>query len=152
MAKEIKLTPMVQQYNRVKAQHPGEIVMFRMGDFYEMFNEDAKTAAEVLQIALTKRADGMPLAGVPYHAVDAYLKKFTEAGYKVAICDQVEDPRKAKGLVKREVVRVVTPGVAYDPTTLDKRAPCWLAAVSRRGGEYGLAFLDSSVLSAGALQ
>ena len=144
MAKEIKLTPMVQQYNRVKAQHPNEIVMFRMGDFYEMFNEDAKTAAEVLQIALTKRADGMPLAGVPYHAVNAYLKKFTDAGFKVAICDQVEDARKAKGLVRREVTRVITPGTVVEAAILEDKRNNFLVSVHRTRTKCAVAAADLS--------
>jgi len=128
------LTPMVRQYNAIKAQYPHYILMFRMGDFFEMFNEDARIASEILGIALTKRpwGDGrdMPLAGVPFHALDAYLAKFIRAGKKVAICDQTEDPRKAKGIVKREVVRIVTPGTILESDILDDKAHNFLASVS----------------------
>ena len=129
-----KLTPMVRQYNAIKAQYPNYILMFRMGDFFEMFNEDARIASEILGIALTKRpwGDGrdMPLAGVPFHALDAYLAKFIRAGKKVAICDQTEDPKKAKGIVKREVVRIVTPGTILESDILDDKAHNFLASVS----------------------
>lgn len=104
-----KITPMVKQYLEIKSAYRDAILLFRLGDFYEMFNEDAEIASKVLNITLTRRND-MPMCGVPYHAVDAYIEKLLEAGYKVAICEQVEDPSTAKGVVKREVVRVITPG------------------------------------------
>src|SRR5207237_6726971 len=110
------------------------ILLFRMGDFFEMFYEDALTAARVLELTLTSRArDGagaaIPMCGVPFHAVDTYLARLVRKGYRVAICDQVEDPRKAKGLVKREVVRVVSPGTFTDSNYLDAREPAFLMAV-----------------------
>ena len=145
-------TPAMRQYLDVKRQHRDAIVFFRMGDFYEMFYEDALTAARVLELTLTSRAKdssggAIPMCGVPYHAADAYLARLVRKGYRVAICDQVEDPRKAKGIVKREVTRVVTPGTFTDVSYLDAREPAFLAAVaaaSGPGGAWGLAFLDLS--------
>ncbi|NQU44379.1 DNA mismatch repair protein MutS, partial [bacterium] len=145
---------MVRQYNAIKAKYPNYILMFRMGDFFEMFNDDAKVAAQILGITLTRRpwGDGadMPLAGVPYHAVDTYLAKFIRAGKKVAICDQTEDPKKAKGIVKREVVRIVTPGTILESDILDDKAHNFLAATCERkaggdgGAVWGLAVADLS--------
>ena len=126
------LTPAMRQYQHFKAQYPQAILFFRMGDFYETFYEDAKTCSRVLGIALTSRskgADAVPLAGVPYHAVDSYLQKMIRAGYKVAICEQVEDPALAKGLVKRDVVRLVTPGTLTEEALLDERTGNYLAAI-----------------------
>src|SRR6056297_657858 len=109
-------TPVMRQYFSVKNEFPDALVLFRMGDFYETFEDDAKTAAKILNITLTKRKNGkassVPLAGFPYHSLNNYLHKLLNAGYKVAICEQVEDPKKAKTVVKREVVEVVTPGTA----------------------------------------
>ncbi|MBN1845411.1 MAG: DNA mismatch repair protein MutS [Sedimentisphaerales bacterium] len=127
-----KLTPAMRQYHHFKGQYPDAILFFRMGDFYETFYEDARTCARVLGIALTSRSkgdDAIPLAGVPYHAVDGYLKKMIQAGYKVAICEQVEDAALAKGLVKRDVVRLVTPGTLTEDSLLDERRGNYLAAV-----------------------
>ena len=110
---EAKLTPMMQRYLEVKAETPGTILLFRMGDFYELFYEDAETAAKVLGLTLTSRDKGssnpVPMAGFPYHALEGYLKKLIQAGHRAAICDQVEDPKTAKGMVRREVTRIVTP-------------------------------------------
>ena len=104
-----ELTPMMRQYRRIKSELPaGAILLFRLGDFYEMFFDDAREAAPILGVALTRRG-GTPMCGVPYHALDAYLAKLIRAGRKAAVCDQVEDPAKAKGIVRREVTRVVTP-------------------------------------------
>ena len=127
-------TPMLQQYRRIKAEYPDTILFFRMGDFYEMFFEDAEIASKALQITLTSRhgsatTSSVPLCGVPYHAVDAYLARMIRQGFRVAICEQVEDPKTAKGIVKREVVRVVTPGTALDATILDARENNYIAAV-----------------------
>jgi DNA mismatch repair protein MutS len=139
---------MVRQYSRVKAQYPDMILMFRLGDFYEMFNEDAQIASRVLDIALTKKHIGngqtMPLAGIPYHALDSYLAKFIKAGHKVAICEQLEDPATAKGVVRRDVVRVVTPGTLVESDILDERLNNYLAAVVNAGGTWGLACVDLS--------
>jgi DNA mismatch repair protein MutS len=142
------LTPMVRQYNRIKAQYPDVILMFRLGDFYEMFNDDAHVASRVLEIALTKKFCGsgqtMPLAGIPYHALDSYLARFIKAGYKVAICEQLEDASKAKGMVRRDVVRVVTPGTLVESDILDERTNNYLAAVTLAKGVWGLAYVELS--------
>ncbi len=142
------LTPAMRQYQEIKKAHPDAILFFRMGDFYEMFFEDAVTASGVLEIALTSRnkgrPDAVPLCGVPVVAAEAYLAKLVNRGYRVAVCDQVEDPRQAKGIVRREVVRVVTPGTALDPALLDARESRSLAAFLDRGGRAGLALLDLS--------
>ena len=140
------MTPLMRQYHRIKARYPDAILFFRMGDFYEMFHEDAAVASRALQIALTKRgkSEGMdiPLCGVPYHAADTYIARLVKQGHKVAICEQVEDPRKAKGLVKREVVRVVTPGTVLDPGMLEEGENHFLAAWVARDHTAGLSFLD----------
>lgn len=142
------VTPVMRQYQAVKAQYPDALVLFRMGDFYETFNEDAKTAARILNITLTKRANGkaatVPLAGFPYHALEAYLHKLLKAGLKVAICEQVEDPKTAKGVVKREVVEIVTPGTALTERFLEKEKNNYLIAVIADDTKAGLAALDVS--------
>ncbi len=141
-------TPMFRQYLELKAQVPDCILFFRMGDFYEMFFEDAVVASKILGIQLTSRdkndPNPVPMCGVPFRAVDSYLAKMVEAGWKVAVCDQVEDPRKAKGLVRREITRVVTPGMFIDPQHLPARDHRFLAALCLTGGEAGLASLDLS--------
>ncbi len=131
-------TPMMRQYQAIKAQYPDAILLFRLGDFYEMFFHDAEVAAPILNITLTAR-NGMPMCGIPYHALDSYLSKLVEGGLKVAICDQVEDPSHAKGVVKREVVRVVIPGTLLESGTQEKELTS--ALVEDRGG-FGMAFLD----------
>ncbi len=141
-------TPMIQQYLSIKEHYPDCILFFRMGDFYEMFFEDARTASGVLDITLTTRERGMPepapLCGVPYHSVDGYLARMVDAGYKVAICEQIEDPKDAKGIVKRAVTRIVTPGTAVAPGHLPAKEPSYLAALSLIESAFGLAFLDYS--------
>jgi DNA mismatch repair protein MutS len=138
------LTPMMQQYRRIKAKLPANtILFFRLGDFYEMFFEDAVEASAILNIALTKRQKA-PMCGVPYHAYENYLSKLIRAGKKVAICDQVENPALAKGIVRREVTGVVTPGAVLSDQLLDSAKNNFLAGVYRAGGIYGLAFLDLS--------
>ncbi len=139
------LTPMMQQYNRLKRELASDVILFfRLGDFYEMFYDDAKEAARVLDIALTRRQN-MPMCGVPYHAVDAYLAKLIRAGWKVAICEQVEDPATAKGIVRREITRIVTPGTVIEDNILDATRNNFLAGICRMGvGGYGLALLDLS--------
>jgi len=140
-------TALMRQYLDVKARYPDAIVFFRLGDFYEMFHEDAVYAARVLDLTLTTRDKGkedpVPMCGIPHHAVRPYLVKLTDLGHRVALCEQLEDPRAVRGIVKRDVVRVVTPGVVLDEESLDPRAPSYVAAVvgDARGG-YGLAFLD----------
>lgn len=141
------LTPMMKQYNRIKEEYPGTVLFFRMGDFYETFGDDAVLTSKVLQITLTSRGHGkggkLPLAGIPYHALDSYLHKMVKAGYKVAICEQVEDPKKAKGIVKRDVVRVVSPGTVLEDSMLQGRENNFLATISKGKG-YGLAIVDIS--------
>jgi DNA mismatch repair protein MutS len=128
-----KLTPAMKQFHQFKQKYPDCILFFRMGDFYETFYEDAKVCSKVLGLTLTSRNKGdnpIPLAGVPYHAVDGYLKKMLEAGYKVAVCEQVEDPRTAKGVVKRDIVRIVTPGTLTDDILLDAKKDNFLCAIA----------------------
>ena len=142
-------TPLMQQHNAIKAKYPDAILLFRVGDFYETFGQDAIIAAQVLGITLTKRNNGSPssseLAGFPYHALDTYLHKLVKAGYRVAICDQLEDPKTAKGIVKRGVTEMVTPGTATNDKLLDVTSNNFLAAVHFAPLEkYGLAFLDIS--------
>ncbi len=137
-------TPMMGQYLRIKAEvAPGTILFFRLGDFYEMFYDDAKEASAVLDIALTKR-HGTPMCGVPYHAADSYLAKLIRAGKKVAICDQMEDPALARGIVRREITRVVTPGTVLEDNVLESNRNNFLAGCCARGGRFGLALLDLS--------
>ena len=122
----------MKQFSKFKVKYPDCILFFRMGDFYETFYEDAKTCSRVCGLTLTSRSKGsnpIPLAGVPYHAVDGYLKKMLQAGYRVAVCEQVEDPKTAKGVVKRDVVRIVTPGTITDDILLDAKEDNFLCAV-----------------------
>src|SRR3954471_13034231 len=147
-------TPAMRQYLDAKRQHRDAIVFFRMGDFYEIFYEDALVAARALDLTLTSRSKdanggGIPMCGVPHHAVDTYIARLVKKGFRVAICDQVEDPKKAKGLVKREVVRVVSPGTLTDANFLDAREPAFLMAIapatgSNAGDRIGVALLDLS--------
>src|ERR1700688_2575699 len=132
-----KLSPAMQQYREFKTEHPGYVLFFRMGDFYEMFWEDAQLAAKVLGVALTSRSrgglgadDAIPIAGVPLHAVESYLRKTIAAGHKVAICEQPQDASAAKGLINREVVRLMTPGTLTDDPLLDGRSDNFLAAIA----------------------
>lgn len=139
---------MLQQYTAVKQEHPDVILMFRLGDFYEMFGEDAHIASKELEITLTSRDAGksgrMPMCGVPYHSVDRYIARLISRGYRVAICDQIEDTRSAKGLVKREVTRVVTPGTVLEDSMLDPGCNNYLMAVVLRSEVFGLAAIDIS--------
>ncbi len=138
-----KLTPAMQQYWEQKRQVPDAILLFRMGDFYELFYDDAVTGAKVLGIALTSRDKGKtPLAGIPHHALESYLAKLVAAGYKVAISEQIEDPKQAKGVVKRAIARIVTPGTLTDDGLLDAQRSNILAAVCQQGRETGLATLE----------
>ncbi|HLG07023.1 MAG TPA: hypothetical protein VI383_12840, partial [Gemmatimonadales bacterium] len=131
-------TPLLQQYREVKSRHRDAILFFRMGDFYEMFFEDAELASRVLSIALTSRGDGVPLAGVPVKAAADYLKQLVAQGHRVAICEQVEDPRQAKGLVRREVVETVTPGTLLEDGWVAGGRNNWIVSVGKRGsGEEG---------------
>src|SRR5438477_4288567 len=146
-------TPAMRQYLDAKQQHRDAIVLFRMGDFFEMFYEDALVGARALELTLTSRSrdaegGGIPMCGVPHHAVDSYIARLVKKGFRVAICDQVEDPRKAKGLVKREVVRVVSPGTFTDANYLEAREPAFLMAIARGDAKhpatFGVALLDVS--------
>ena len=139
-------TPLMLQYYEVKRQHPNSILFFRMGDFYELFEDDAVVAAKVLGITLTSRNNGAagatPLCGFPYHAAERYVPKMISAGYRVAICEQVEDPKLAKGIVKREVVEVISAGTAMSESNLEAKAPSYLCAIAPAGKEWALAMLD----------
>lgn len=139
---QAKMTPLMQQYWEIKAQHPDKVVLFRMGDFFEMFHSDAETAAPILGIALTQRnkkdSESAKMCGVPYHTIATPIAKLLAAGHKVAICDQIEDPALAKGLVKRAVTRVLTPGMVYDPDTLDQLSANYLCAFD----DSTVAFVD----------
>jgi DNA mismatch repair protein MutS len=141
-------TPMLRQYFELKRQYPGTLMFFRMGDFYEMFFEDAITGARELEITLTARnkekEQAVPMCGVPHHAAAGYIAKLVRKGFRVALCEQTEDPAQAKGLVKRDVVRVITPGTAFDPQLLESRETIYLAAVCGAGERAGAAFLDLS--------
>src|SRR5579883_2776362 len=140
-------TPVMRQYLAAKAAHPDALLFFRMGDFYELFFEDAAVAARALDLTLTARNKGaedeIPMAGVPHHAASSYIQRLLEQGFKVAICEQMADPSKVKGIVPREVVRVVSPGIVYDESGLLARQNHYLVAVEREGA-YGIAALDLS--------
>ncbi|MBM2839649.1 MAG: mismatch repair protein MutS, partial [Bacteroidetes bacterium] len=147
-------TPLMQQYSQVKAKYPDTILLFRMGDFFETFDEDARITSAVLGITLTKRGNGaageVPLAGFPHHALETYLPKLLKAGHRVAVCEQLEDPKFAKGIVKRDVIEVVTPGIAYSDKVLDQKQNNYLAAIALPSAiaaaqdQVGLAFIDVS--------
>ena len=142
-----EMTPMMRQYLEIKEQNKDAILFFRLGDFYEMFNEDAKVASEELDLTLTSRdrgkpeEDRVPMCGVPYHSCDGYIARLIAKGYKVAICEQTEDPAKAKGLVKRDIIRVVTPGTV-DSSMLEATRSNYLCAICLSGEEAGLCFCD----------
>ena len=138
----------MKQYNAVKAKYPGALLLFRVGDFYETFGEDAITASRILDIVLTKRSNGsaseVELAGFPHHALDNYLTKLVRAGQRVAICDQLEDPKFAKGVVKRGVTELVTPGLSFNDNVLDRKRNNYLASLHFGKDETGIALLDLS--------
>jgi DNA mismatch repair protein MutS len=150
MAKKetISITPLMKQYRQVKAKYPDTILLFRMGDFYETFEEDAKLTSSTLGITLTKRSNGaaseVPLAGFPYHALDNYLPKLVRAGFRVAICEQLEDPKFARGIVKRDVTEVVTPGVTLNEKLLDTKRNNYLASIFINNNSAGFSFADIS--------
>jgi DNA mismatch repair protein MutS len=148
MNKKTDETPLMRQYNQIKGKYPGCLVLFRVGDFYETFNEDAVNASRILGIILTKRANGaasyMDLAGFPYHSLDTYLPKLIRAGQRVAICEQLEDPKMAKKLVKRGVTELITPGVTFNDNVLEHKQNNYLASVTMEGEKFGLALLDIS--------
>jgi len=139
-------TPVMQQYLRIKSQHPDMLLLYRMGDFYELFYDDARRAAALLDITLTTRGQSagepIPMAGVPYHAVDSYLARLVRKGESVAICEQLTDPASSRGPIERAVVRIVTPGTVTDTALLEERRDTLVAAMARDGGRFGLAWLD----------
>lgn len=145
---KIAETPLMKQYFKVKAEHPEAILLFRVGDFYETFADDALVASKVLGIVLTKRANGaassVPLAGFPHHSIDSYLPKLVRAGYKVAVCDQLEDPKLTKKIVKRGVTELVTPGIAFSDQLLEQKEHNYLAGLTFEKDRCGAAFLDVS--------
>ena len=140
------LTPIRAQYLGIKKQHPQAIVLFRLGDFYETFDEDALIASKELNIVLTSRSMGkgvqVPMAGIPYHALDDYLGRLIKSGYKVAICEQLNKPGETKGLIGRDVLRIVTPGTIVEPGLLQTRANNYLASVVIEGDQAGFAYID----------
>lgn len=144
----VKMSPMMERYHEVKAENPGAILLFRMGDFFELFHEDAQNASRVLGLTLTSRDKNsdnpIPMAGFPHHQLDGYLQKLIKSGFRAAICDQVEDPKKAKGLVRREVTRVVTPGTLTDDQLLDPRSSNFIACIAPSKETLGLAWLELS--------
>jgi len=148
VAKEKKQTPLMQQYNTIKAKYPGALLLFRVGDFYETFGEDAIKAAGILGIVLTKRGNGSEsetaLAGFPHHSLETYLPKLVRAGQRVAICDQLEDPKQTKTIVKRGVTELVTPGVSYNDNIVQQKSNNYLASICEEKGQYGISFLDIS--------
>lgn len=143
-----KATPMMRQYRAAKEAHPEAVIFFRMGDFYEVFGDDAVTVSEALDITLTARSAGeegkIPMCGVPHHAVEGYLAKLIEKGFRVAICEQMEDPKSAKGLVKRDVIRIVSPGTVLESTMLSDNSHSYLAALCRSKDDWGFCYTDIS--------
>ncbi len=141
-------TPVMQQYLRIKAQHPDTLLFYRMGDFYELFYEDARKAARLLDITLTARGQSggepIPMAGVPYHAAEQYLARLVRLGESVALCEQIGDPATSKGPVERQVMRIVTPGTLTDEALLDERRENLLMALHWQDTHYGLAVLELS--------
>jgi DNA mismatch repair protein MutS len=148
MAKEQKETPLMKQYNAIKVKHPDALLLFRVGDFYETFGEDAVRASKILNIVLTKRANGsashIELAGFPHHSLDTYLPRLVRAGNRVAICDQLEDPKTVKGIVKRGVTELVTPGLTLNDNVLEQKKNNFLASIAFGKEQHGIAFLDLS--------
>jgi len=141
------LTPMARQYQEIKNSHKDAILFFRLGDFYEMFYGDAELASRELDLTLTGRGkdkNRMPMCGIPYHAAEGYVSKLIEKGYKVAICEQVEDPKLAKGLVKRDIIRIITPGTVLESSMLSEKTNNYLMAVNHDKGKFGMAFVDAS--------
>ena len=151
MAKAInELTPMQRQYHAIKDENQDCVLFFRLGDFYEMFDEDAKVAARELDLTLTTRDRGKPkeeqtpMCGVPYHSVDSYIARLVQKGYKVAICEQMEDPAAAKGIVERGITRIVTPGTVTESCMLDESRNNYIGCIYGESGKFGLSFCDVS--------
>lgn len=145
---EDQLTPMMQKYLETKNEYKDCILFYRLGDFYEMFFEDAKCVSKELELTLTGKSCGLkeraPMCGVPFHSAEGYITRLVSKGYKVAICEQVEDPKLAKGLVKREVIRVVTPGTNCSPEALDESKNNYLMGIVSTGNEFGISVVDVS--------
>jgi len=141
-------TPLMRQYQDIKKRNPGTLLLYRMGDFYEMFNEDARVASQVLGLTLTSRSHGAdgttPLAGFPYHALDRYANRLVKAGHRIAICEQTEDPKLAKGLVKRDIVEVITAGTATEDSFIDERTNNYIVGLAPGGPRIGMAVCDLS--------
>ena len=145
-----ELTPMMKQYLEIKRNNPDSILFFRLGDFYEMFADDARLASRELDLTLTSRdkdpnksaEEKVPMCGIPYHASESYIARLIAKGYKVAICEQMEDPATAKGLVKRDIIRVVTPGTVIDAACLDDKSSNFLCGICLEGEDAGVAFCD----------
>ncbi len=157
MKEDFKITPMYRQYLEIKGEYPDALLFYRMGDFFELFFEDAKIASRELQLALTSRSreeGGVPMCGVPWHSAETYISQLIDKGYKIAVCDQVEDPRQAKGLVRRAVTRVVTRGTALEDSNLSSKSHNYLGAYfwNKESGAGGLAWLDASTGSWTGLQ
>jgi DNA mismatch repair protein MutS len=150
------LTPLMRQYGAIKTQNPGTVLLYRMGDFYELFNEDAKIASKVLGLTLTSRnhggTDDVPLAGFPYHALDRYANRLVKAGYKIAICEQTEDPKTAKGLVKRDIVEVITAGTATDDSFIDEKSNNFIMSIAAGKDPQGSVGIGICDLSTGQFQ
>ena len=145
MAKSAKETPLMAQYNSIKAKYPDAILLFRVGDFYETFGQDAIKASKILGIVLTSRANGSnntELAGFPHHSLDSYLPKLVRAGMRVAICDQLEDPKMVKGIVKRGVTELVTPGVTFNEQVLTSKKNNFLMSIHKEKEKFGVALVD----------
>ena len=146
MQKKIRETPLTKQYNEIKVKYPDALLLFRVGDFYETFGEDAIKASNILGIVLTKRSNGaasnVELAGFPHHSLDTYLPKLVNAGCRVAVCDQLEDPKRAKGIVKRGITELVTPGLSLNDNVLDSKTNNFLASIHVAKNTFGVSFLD----------
>src|SRR5262247_2676981 len=146
--KPSQLTPMLRQYHEIKKQHPGTLLFFRLGDFYELFFDDAMIGSREMEITLTarhkERGNPVPMCGVPYHAAQGYIAKLVKKGYRVAICEQTEDPKSGAKLIRREVIRVITPGTALENQLLETKQNCYLASICGSGAGMGLSVLDVS--------
>src|SRR5262245_46692993 len=146
--KPSQLTPMLRQYHEIKKQHPGTLLFFRLGDFYELFFDDALIGSREMEITLTarhkERGNPVPMCGVPHHAAQGYIAKLVKKGYRVAICEQTEDPKSGAKLIRREVIRVITPGTALENQLLETKQNCYLASICGSGAGMGLSVLDIS--------
>ena len=142
------LSPMIQQYLDIREKYPDTIVLFRLGDFYEMFFEQAELCSRELELTLTGKDCGLeeraPMCGIPYHAVEGYIARLVEKGYKVGLCEQIEDPKEAKGLVKRDIVKIITPGTITENTMLDETCNNYIANIYTVGKEFAFSYADIS--------